>query len=239
MHLYLVIKFINSNKFQIPVGCVPPALYRTGGSLSRGLFQGGLCPGGLCPGGSLSGGVSVQGVSVRETPLWTVWQTSVKTLPCPKLRLRAVKRETSKVTFDGHKKRRNDWKAWFHRLREMSRCRCADVRLTTRSSLPILRVVTPVSFSSIMIGNITRKHSSRMRTARFPSYGGWGVCPSPPPWMQTPFPLDADPTWSYDLWCMLGSQPSSPLWTNITLPKLRLRAVIKHFRKYSRSYVDM
>ena len=47
---------------------VPPALYHTGASLSRGLFvQGGFCPGalclgvgvsvqgGLCPGGSLSG----------------------------------------------------------------------------------------------------------------------------------------------------------------------------------------
>ena len=37
----------------IPVGCVPSALYRTGG-----LCPGGFCPGGLCPGG----------VSVRETP---------------------------------------------------------------------------------------------------------------------------------------------------------------------------
>ena len=31
----------------IPVGCVPPALYHTWGSLSRGVsVQGGLCPGG-------------------------------------------------------------------------------------------------------------------------------------------------------------------------------------------------
>ena len=72
----------------IPVWCVPPALYRTreGGlcpevSLSKGIFPGGgLCPGGLCPGRSLS----------RETPLWTGWQTRVKTLPCPKLRLQTV-----------------------------------------------------------------------------------------------------------------------------------------------------
>ena len=38
----------------IPVGCLPPTLYRTGG-LSPG--------GGLCPGGSQSGGSSI-----RETP---------------------------------------------------------------------------------------------------------------------------------------------------------------------------
>ena len=64
------------------------ALYRTGD---------------LCPGGSLSGGFSVQGVSVqgvsvwggmesvRETPSPVDRQTPVKMLPCPKLRLRAVK----------------------------------------------------------------------------------------------------------------------------------------------------
>ena len=45
----------------------------------------------------------------------------------------------------------------------------------------------------------TGKHSSRMRTARFPSSGG-GYSPShvdpldadPSPWMQIPFPLDAE-----------------------------------------------
>ena len=49
----------------IPVGCVPPALYRTGGgSLSKGVSvqeegstQGGLCRGrGICPGGCLCHG---------------------------------------------------------------------------------------------------------------------------------------------------------------------------------------
>ena len=40
----------------IPVGCVPPVLYRTGGS---------LCPGGgLYPGGSMSR----RGVSITQTP---------------------------------------------------------------------------------------------------------------------------------------------------------------------------
>ena len=60
----------------IPVGCVPPARYRMGGSLSRGVSVRGVCvwgvsvlgslsmgslSGGLCLGGSLSRGVSVQG----------------------------------------------------------------------------------------------------------------------------------------------------------------------------------
>ena len=46
----------------IPVGCVPPAIYRTG-SLSGGLYPGGSLSrgvsvqGGLCPGGSLSRGL--------------------------------------------------------------------------------------------------------------------------------------------------------------------------------------
>ena len=53
----------------IPVGCVPPARYRTGGSLSGGSLSEGLCPGeslsrgslsrvSLCPGwGSVKGGL--------------------------------------------------------------------------------------------------------------------------------------------------------------------------------------
>ena len=45
--------------------------------------------------GCLPRGVSAQGGWVSQhamgqTPPWTEWQTSVKTLPCPKLRLRAV-----------------------------------------------------------------------------------------------------------------------------------------------------
>ena len=55
--------------------------------------QGGLCPRG-CPGGvSVQGWSLSWGVSLTETsPLWTEWQTGVKILPCPKLRLRAVNR---------------------------------------------------------------------------------------------------------------------------------------------------
>ena len=89
-----------SKQESIQVGCVPPALYRIGGSLSRGVsVQGRLQvgvsvwegvsvqgrgslsrAGGLCPG---------QGVSVRVTPSrWT--ETPVKILSCSKLRLRAV-----------------------------------------------------------------------------------------------------------------------------------------------------
>ena len=51
----------------IPVGCVPPTLYHTGG--------------GLCPGGILCQG--------DPSPMDR--QTPVKVLPCLKLRLRAVK----------------------------------------------------------------------------------------------------------------------------------------------------
>ena len=67
----------------IPVGCLLPALYHTGG-------------GSLCPGRSLARGVSVQGgsmsegVSVRGT---LSRQTPVKILPCAKLRLLAVRKE--------------------------------------------------------------------------------------------------------------------------------------------------
>ena len=79
----------------IPVGCVPPARYRTvgvpiwgvcvRGSVSRGVsVQGSLCPGGLCPGGSLSRvgfcqggslsrGVSVQGVLCPWSLCRVIW----------------------------------------------------------------------------------------------------------------------------------------------------------------------
>ena len=59
----------------IPVGCVPPALYRTRGGVQEGLCLGvGLCPRGLCPGGSLfelslSRGSLSRGVSVQGDPL--------------------------------------------------------------------------------------------------------------------------------------------------------------------------
>ena len=67
----------------IPVGCVPPASFAVswvGGGVSG---RGGCLPGGCLPRGCLPRGVCY--------PLWTEWQTGVKTLPCPKLRLWAVK----------------------------------------------------------------------------------------------------------------------------------------------------
>ena len=75
---------INGPKFEqecIPVGCVPPALYRTGESLSGGC---------LSPGGSLSREVSVQGGLCQGIPFPVDRKTPVKLLPCPKLRLRMV-----------------------------------------------------------------------------------------------------------------------------------------------------
>ena len=62
------------------------------GSLSGGLCSGVLCTEGLCPGGLYPRGSLSRGVSVKETPSPTVdRQTPVKLLPCPKLRLRALK----------------------------------------------------------------------------------------------------------------------------------------------------
>ena len=49
-----------------------------GGTWSGGMY---LVPGVPAPGGTWSG----------TPPLWTEWQTGAKILPCPKLRLRAVK----------------------------------------------------------------------------------------------------------------------------------------------------
>ena len=70
------------------------------GTLSRGFLLDGLCTGGLCPGGLCSGTKTpwtetppVMWPVVHagtETPLWTEWHIDVKTLRCPKLRLRAV-----------------------------------------------------------------------------------------------------------------------------------------------------
>ena len=76
---------------------------------------GGLRVGGLCPGG---GSLSWWGVSVHPgvlchrdlhpapLPLSTEWHTHVKTLPCPKLRLRAVKNTEDGVTISGHQRTR-------------------------------------------------------------------------------------------------------------------------------------
>ena len=60
------------------IGCIPSVAVAVcwGGSAqegvsARGDMPGGVCPGGVCPGGCLP-----------DTPLWTEWQTLVKTLPC-------------------------------------------------------------------------------------------------------------------------------------------------------------
>ena len=71
-------------------GCLPGVSARgclPGQCLPRGFLPGGglawgVCPRGVYPGGCLPGGVHL--------PLWTEWQTDVKTLPCPELHLRAV-----------------------------------------------------------------------------------------------------------------------------------------------------
>ena len=58
------ILFLREKKQEcIPVGCVPPTCYHTGG-------------------GSLSGGVCLGGLPDRDPPPWTESQTGVKTLPC-------------------------------------------------------------------------------------------------------------------------------------------------------------
>ena len=47
-------------------------------------------------------GLPAHGIVGRQTPLWTECQTRVKTLPCPILRMRAVKihRHVSLTAFD-------------------------------------------------------------------------------------------------------------------------------------------
>ena len=79
-------------------GCVPPARYRTGWSLTGGVFvQGGSLSRRVFVRGSLSRRcVCPGGVSVRETPLWKEWQTDkqagrCKNITFPQLRLRGAK----------------------------------------------------------------------------------------------------------------------------------------------------
>ena len=77
----------------------------------------------------------------------------------------------------------------------------------------------------------TRNHSSRMRTARFSSSGGRGVCPTTsPPEADLP-PLDSDFPWMLVMWPVMhaGKPPPVDRQTPVkTLPchKLRLRAVM-------------
>ena len=87
----------------IPVECIPPAHWPSVGGVPA---WGCTCPGGvpargcvpargLPAWGYLSGGVYLpRGDSTwaGTPPLWTEWQTGAKILPCPKLRLRAVKK---------------------------------------------------------------------------------------------------------------------------------------------------
>ena len=74
------------------------------GSASReGVYP---TPGGLHPEGFVQPrGVLHPGGEVGQTPspLWTEWHTSVKTLPCPKLRLWAVKTGFRSVWLDLYK----------------------------------------------------------------------------------------------------------------------------------------
>ena len=77
---------LNLNK---NAGCVPSAAVVVsvcpGGCLPRRMSaQGGVCPGGCLPRGVCPGRgcwVSAQGI-YQTPPLWTEWQTDVKTLPC-------------------------------------------------------------------------------------------------------------------------------------------------------------
>ena len=93
----------------IPVWCVSPALYHTGGgrslsggcSLSRGLvsIQGVYVQGGLWqvdpPRRNMGSGCQTESDIIPEIPRHgkNDWHTAVKILPCPKLRLRAIKIE--------------------------------------------------------------------------------------------------------------------------------------------------
>ena len=73
-----------------PRGCTCPGVYLVGGCTWSG---GCTCQGTPGPGGcTCLGDVPAQGGTGRGTAplLWTEWQSGVKILPCPKLRLQAV-----------------------------------------------------------------------------------------------------------------------------------------------------
>ena len=69
---------------------------------ARSLLYRWICVGGLCPGGLCAGGLCLGGVDDRDPLPSLVRQTPVKTLPCPKRRLRMVKimaTEDSRIDF--------------------------------------------------------------------------------------------------------------------------------------------
>ena len=61
----------------IPVGCIPSAAVALGGG---GVCQGGYAQGGCMPGGCLLGVSVLVHAGIHTLPLWTEWQTLVKTL---------------------------------------------------------------------------------------------------------------------------------------------------------------
>ena len=56
----------------------------------RSILGWGCLLGGVCLGGCLPRAGGYPSMQWAQTPPWTEWQTGVKALPCPKLRLRAV-----------------------------------------------------------------------------------------------------------------------------------------------------
>ena len=84
INIQKIIKTISQQEC-IPVGCLPSTAVAVSGGGGGGSGQGGCLPKvGVCPGDVCLRGVSAQVVSARHTvlPLWTEWQTDVKTLPC-------------------------------------------------------------------------------------------------------------------------------------------------------------
>ena len=92
----------------IPVGCVPPARWPYLPACSA--VGGCMVPGGcMAPvGGALSRRWVVSQHALKQTPpLWTEWQTGVKILPCPRLRLRAIMNQYTGVSFPMNKTMQN------------------------------------------------------------------------------------------------------------------------------------
>ena len=76
----------------IPVGCVPPTCWPHPVVSERVVLPGGVCQGGVCPRGCLPRGCIPACNWADRTPPPSVNRItgSVKTLPCPRLRLRVV-----------------------------------------------------------------------------------------------------------------------------------------------------